>query len=304
MSLDASMALIEGPWEHRFVAANGARFHVAEVGEGPLVLFLHGFPEFWWAWRHQLTAVADAGFRAAALDLRGSGASDKPPTGYDGWTAAADVSGVIRSLGVESAIVVGHGLGGFVAWSLPYLAPGVTRALGTVGMPHPCVFRRQVARNLTHLRSNSLLAGMQRPWVPEREMTSDLEAVPRVLRRWAAPASAWPSTEEGERYAEALTIPFAADAAADYHRWLVRSQLRREGWSYARRLSGRIDLPVLQIRGDQDATVSGIAQGASVAYVGGESTNVVVTDAGHFPHEEAPARLNRHLLTWLDGLTP
>lgn len=276
---------------------------MAEVGEGPLVLFLHGYPQFWWAWRHQLVAVADAGYRAAALDLRGAGASDKPPTGYDGWTAAADVSGVIRSLGVESAVVVGHGLGGFVAWSMPYLTPGVTRALATVGMPHPAVFRRQVARNLVHLRSDSLFAGLQRPWVPEREMTTDLDAVPRLLRRWAAPASAWPSAEEGARYAAALTIPFAAHASAEYHRWLVRSQLRREGWSYARRLSGRIELPVLQVRGDQDATVGGIAQGASVAHVGGESTTVVVPGAGHFPHEEAPARLNRQLLGWLERLT-
>jgi len=273
------------------------------VGEGPLVLFLHGYPEFWWAWRHQLTAVADAGFRAAALDLRGSGASDKPPTGYDGWTAAADVSGVIRSLGVESAVVIGHGLGGFVAWSLPYLSPGVTRALASVGMPHPCVFRRQVARHLTRLASGSVFARGKWPWVPEREMTTDPTAVPRLLRHWSAPASSWPSAEEGERYAAALTIPFAAHAAADYHRWLVLSQVRREGWSYTRRMTGRVDLPVLQIRGDQDATVSGSAQGASVAYVGGESTTVVVTDAGHFPHEEAPARLNRHLLGWLDGLT-
>ena len=89
-TLDASMALIEGPWEHRFVAANGARFHVAEQGEGPVVLLLHGFPQFWWAWRQQLVDLADAGYRAVAVDLRGYGASDKPPRGYDSPTLAAD----------------------------------------------------------------------------------------------------------------------------------------------------------------------------------------------------------------------
>ena len=99
MSLDASMALIEGPWEHRFVAANGARFHVAEQGEGPVVLLLHGFPQFWWAWRHQMQALADAGYRACAMDLRGYGASDKPPRGYDTRTSATDVASVLRSLG-------------------------------------------------------------------------------------------------------------------------------------------------------------------------------------------------------------
>ena len=99
MSLDASLALVDGPWEHRFVAANGARFHVAEQGQGPLVLLLHGFPQFWWAWRHQMGALAEAGYRACAMDLRGYGASDKPPRGYDTRTSSADVASVIRSLG-------------------------------------------------------------------------------------------------------------------------------------------------------------------------------------------------------------
>ncbi|GAB3964921.1 hypothetical protein GCM10027615_08660 [Plantactinospora veratri] len=79
--VDESCVLVEGPWTHRFVGANGSRFHVVEAGSGPLVLFLHGFPEFWWAWHEMLPAVADAGYRAVAVDLRGYGASDKPPRG-------------------------------------------------------------------------------------------------------------------------------------------------------------------------------------------------------------------------------
>ena len=67
---DAASVLLDGPWEHEYVAANGARFHVALAGDGPLVLLLHDFPQFWWAWRHQLVALADAGYRAAAVDLR------------------------------------------------------------------------------------------------------------------------------------------------------------------------------------------------------------------------------------------
>lgn len=82
---------------HRDVAANGARFHIAELGDGPLVLLLHGFPQFWWTWRHQLTALADAGFRAVAMDLRGVGGSDRTPRGYDPANLALDITGVIRS---------------------------------------------------------------------------------------------------------------------------------------------------------------------------------------------------------------
>src|SRR5262245_64861874 len=109
------MVELPGPWAHRYVAANGARFHVVEAepatgsAAAPLVLLLHGFAEFWWAWRDQLPALAAAGYRAVAMDLRGYGGSDKTPNGYDPRTLARDVSGVVKALGERSAVVVGHG---------------------------------------------------------------------------------------------------------------------------------------------------------------------------------------------------
>ena len=97
---------INGPWVHRDVAANGARFHIAELGDGPLVLLLHGFPQFWWTWRHQLTALADAGYRAVAMDLRGVGGSDRTPRGYDPATRAGH-HGRRTLLGEPDAALVG-----------------------------------------------------------------------------------------------------------------------------------------------------------------------------------------------------
>ena len=114
---DESSVLFDGPWNHRFVSANGSRFHVVEAGTGPMVLFLHGFPEFWWAWQHQLRIVAGAGFRAVAIDLRGYGASDKPPRGYDLTTLSADVAGMIRALGEHDAMIAGQGWGGLLGWT-------------------------------------------------------------------------------------------------------------------------------------------------------------------------------------------
>ena len=105
---------LPGPWRQHFVSANGIRLHVVEQGAGPLVVLLHGFPEFWWAWRHQLPGLAERGFRVAAIDLRGYGESDKPPRGYDLWTLAGDVSGLIGALGETRAAVVGHGWGGLI----------------------------------------------------------------------------------------------------------------------------------------------------------------------------------------------
>lgn len=113
---------------HRDVAANGARFHIAEVGDGPLVLLLHGFPQFWWTWRHQLGELADAGFRAVAMDLRGVGGSDRTPRGYDPANLALDITGVIRSLGEPDAALVGHDLGGYLAWTAAVMRPKLVHA--------------------------------------------------------------------------------------------------------------------------------------------------------------------------------
>ena len=137
--VDESCVLTEGPWTHRFVGANGSRFHVVEAGTGPMVLFLHGFPEFWWAWHTMLPAVADAGFRAVAVDLRGYGASDKPPRGYDGYTLAADVAGLIRALGERSADRGRRRLGGLIGWTAAAFHPTlVTPAGGARCAPTRC----------------------------------------------------------------------------------------------------------------------------------------------------------------------
>src|ERR1700744_1993838 len=93
-----STILVEGPWTHRTVRANGIALHIAEAGSGPLVLFLHGFPQFWWAWRQQVTDLADAGFHAVAVDLRGFGASDKPPRGYDASKIATDDGSLVAAV--------------------------------------------------------------------------------------------------------------------------------------------------------------------------------------------------------------
>src|SRR5215831_8137991 len=132
---------LEGPWSHRSVSANGTRFHVAESGDGPLVLLLHGFPEFWWTWRRQLGTLSEAGFRAVAVDLRGYGGSDKPPRGYDLVTAASDAAGMIRSLGEANAVVVGHDWGGLVAWTMAAYFPKVVRRLAVVSAAHPLRMR-------------------------------------------------------------------------------------------------------------------------------------------------------------------
>ena len=302
MSLDASLVLVDGPWEHRFVAANGARFHVAEQGEGPLVLLLHGFPQFWWAWRHQLSALAEAGYRACALDLRGYGASDKPPRGYDTRTSATDVASVLRSLGGSRAVVVGHGWGGWIAWAMPTLQPTVTRAVASVSMPHPLVFRKASLTQPAQLKASGYLAGLQRPFVPERQMTVNGGYVQRLLREWASPEGIWPSPQEATLYAEAMALPFVAHSAAEYYRWVVRSQLRPDGWRFAASMRTPITVPVLQLHGAHDPVVLPRTALEPVEAVTGRFERHLVPDAGHFLPEEAPDVVTAHLLDWLAGL--
>src|SRR6476661_5482116 len=141
---------IGGPWAHRSISANGTRFHAAEAGDGPLVLLLHGFPEFWWTWRHQLAVLPGAGFRAVAVDLRGYGGSDKPPRGYDLITAASDAAGLIRALGEANAVVVGHDWGALVAWTMAVYYPKVVRRLAIVSAAHPLRMRAEMLAGPLH----------------------------------------------------------------------------------------------------------------------------------------------------------
>jgi pimeloyl-ACP methyl ester carboxylesterase len=291
--------LVRGPWSHALVSANGSRFHVAECrgdgAVGPMVLFLHGFPEFWWAWRHQLPAVAATGRRAVAMDLRGYGASDKTPRGYDPFTAAADVSGVIRSLGETSAVLVGHGWGGFVAWSTAVLAPREVRGLAAVSAPHPLQLVRPATHRLETLRQVGLF---QLPIVPERHLLArDGAAVERMLRAWSGPGG-FPDAEASRRYRAALQVWPAPHCALEYHRWLVRSRLRSDGRRYAARMREPVAVPVLQVDGSHDtATRPGTLPPPGL--VTGPFRYDVLTTAGHFPHEEAPDLFTQVLLSWL-----
>jgi len=303
MSNDASSVLIEGPWEHRFVAANGARFHVAELGQGPLVVLLHGFPQFWWAWRDQLTALCEAGYHVAAIDLRGYGASDKPPRGYDTFTLAADVASIVRSLGEGNATIIGHGWGGWIAWSMPTMQPAVTTAVAALGMPHPLVLRHASVRNPAQIKANAYLAGLQRPFVPEHQMSKSPAYVEGLLHAWAAPDGPWPPREVALRYAEAMALPFVAHSAAEYYRWVVRSQWRLDGRRFAQCLRSTITVPVLQLQGDQDRVMVPDLAPLSASYVDGPFEQHSIAGAGHFLPEEAPAEVNAHLVRWLDGLT-
>lgn len=292
---------IEGPWKHRWVAANGARFHVAEVGDGPLVVFLHGFPEFWWAWRHQLPALADVGYRAVAMDLRGYGGSDKTPRGYDPVTLSGDVAGVIRSLGETNAVVVGHGWGGYVAWATAVYHPSQVRALAVAGAPHPLRMRRAAFRDRRQFKKAGHVVSFQLPIVPERRLMADGAAmVERLLRKWAAPGSTFPDAEAAAKYKAALQLWPAPHCALEYYRWLVRATYRTDGRRFAARMKEPVRQPVLQLHGALDSSVLPTTAEGSAEYVSGNYRWRLLEGVGHFPHEEDPEAFSKELIDWLD----
>jgi pimeloyl-ACP methyl ester carboxylesterase len=147
----------------RTVHANGLRFGVAEAGQGPLVLFCHGFPESSYSWRHQLPVLAQAGFRAVAPDMRGYGRSAKPadPDAYVITELVADCVGLVEALGEQTAVIVGHDWGAAIAWTAAWTRPDVFRAVAALSVPFG-------GRGLTALPGNPL--GERRPSIVEREL--------------------------------------------------------------------------------------------------------------------------------------
>jgi pimeloyl-ACP methyl ester carboxylesterase len=296
--LDDSAAYVEGPWAHRTVSAAGARFHVAELGEGPLVLLLHGFPQFWWAWRDQLTGLAEAGYRAVAVDLRGYGASDKTPRGYDLVGLAQDMASLVRALGAADAAVVGHGVGGLVGWTMTAYHPGEVRALAAVSAPHP----RRAARLMFSGGPGSLhMLRAQLPVLPEHRLLADgCVRVGELLDAWSAPG--WPGREVQERYRLAFAIPKVSHCSLEYHRWIFRSRWRADGLRYATRMRRPVRVPVLQLHGSQDPVCPPEVACSSRRMVAGPFRWVPVRGAGHFPHEERPDEVGAALVGWLREL--
>lgn len=283
------------------IPANGTRIHAAltgsEDGTAPLVVLLHGFPQNWFAWRHQLTTLAQRGYRVAALDLRGYGGSDKPPGRYDIPVLSDDVAAVIRSLGAARAIIVGHGLGGQVAWSMPSLTPGVVRAIGVLAAPHP-VHLPQVALRMAPARTLGWLTRIQVPWFPERSITH-ASMIHQVLSEWSAPG--W-QCEEAEFYAESMRLSFSAHSAMEQLRWLVRSTPRRDGRAYRRAVAATVRVPVLALHGRADRFLPVPSGRWDRSRTGAGYRPVAIDGAGHFLPEEAPVRTTELIGSWLDGL--
>ncbi|TDV40648.1 pimeloyl-ACP methyl ester carboxylesterase [Actinophytocola oryzae] len=310
MRPDPSTVRLDGPWVHRDVHANGIRLHVAEAGEGPLVLLLHGFAEFWWTWRHQLGALADAGYRTVAVDLRGYGDSDKPPRGYDAWTLAGDIGGLVKALGEPRAHLIGHAWGGTLAWTVAAMHPRLVRSVTAMAGAHPMALRREILRTALRRRANNQARALghifraQVPIAPERWLTRDDAAtVETYMRERSGPA--WTETPDFAnavaRHRNAMMVRGVAHSALEYYRWAARAQLRGEGRRFSEAMRRKITVPVLQIAGAVDPCVLPRTLTVSGKWATGTLRTRTLDGIGHFPQQEAPVATNRLLTEFLAG---
>lgn len=288
------VVLADGPWEHRLVSANGARFHLAIAGSGRPVVLVHGIPGFWWSWRQVLPALADAGFRAIAVDVRGFGGSDKPPAGYDLSTAVADLAGLTRSLGEERAVFVGHGLGAWTVRHLGVFAPAVAAAIALVSPPAPSRIRPYAAPG-PHGWPRRYERALRLAPNKEPETGPTLaDEVERVLRAGSR-ATGWITAEVIARHTAAVDQPFVAHASKECFDRLRPSARERR----AIRARRTIPVPVLIAHGARDPVVA-LPEALRVTQDAAGPIRVeIIPDTGHFVPEEAPDALAHALIDWL-----
>lgn len=322
---------------HAQIEANGISIHTVSVGEGPLVVFCHGFPESWYSWRHQLPAVAEAGFTALALDMRGYG-STSAPTAIDAYTISdlvGDVVGVVGARGEKQAVVVGHDWGAPVAWYSALMRPDVFRGVVALSVPYTPPLALPDGLTLGDLmRANAgdreyYRLYFQEPGVAEAELEADVDRTVRsflysisgdIVRDGIHPTGWDGHFPKGETLAEQFVLPAALpswvteDDVAFYVNELSRSGFRG-GLNWYRNMDrlpsalgpfigATIDQPALYLGGEYDM-IAGNTPEAIAALPGnvpGLRSAQLLSGAGHWLQQERPTEVNEALVGFLTSL--
>lgn len=319
--------------EFRFVQLPDVRLRVAVEGRGPLVLMVHGFPESWYSWRHQMTPVAEAGFTAAALDVRGYGGSDKPfpVEAYAMEHMVADVVGVIEALSPGApAIIAGHDWGAPIVWNSALIRPDRVRAVCGLSVPYMGVPSRPFSAVFDEVftKRNKFFyqAYFQKEGVAEAEAERDIRG---FLRKFyyalcgEAPDGSWPSVKTADAtLLQGLVDPdpfpsWLSAADLDYYVGeFARSGLRgpinryrnhERDFAFLRRFEGRkIEQPALFIGGERDLVLTMFGRTDFAAAMRGEIPDLrgsdVLEGCGHWTQQERPRAVNDRLLAWLKSL--
>jgi epoxide hydrolase 4 len=282
-------------WQHCFAETNRIRLHYVTQGEGDLVILLHGFPEFWYSWRHQIPVLARH-FKVVVPDLRGYNDSDKPDSGYDLDTLSADIGGLIESLGYLKAHVVGHDWGGVIAWNLAQKFPQFLDRLAILNAPHPHRFLQELASNLDQVRRSWYMLAFQVPGLPEWLIRQNLHSfVKTVFQEQAIRKGAF-SNDDTEIYRAALAKPGVLAAALNYYRQLLSPQVWMKNWGRSPEL---VTAPTLVLWGEEDFFLSQKLTEGIDQLVSAPLQIKTVPHCGHWIQQEVPQTVNRELLNFL-----
>jgi pimeloyl-ACP methyl ester carboxylesterase len=273
--------------QHQFVETNGIRLHYVTQGGGPLMLFLHGFPEFWYTWRHQIPVFAEH-FTVVAVDLRGYNDSDKPKetSAYRISELVKDVAGLITALGYERCVLVGHDWGGAIAWNFAYAHPDMVEKLIILNCPHPKRFLDGMANPAQWFRS-AYIAFFQIPWLPEFMLqANDYQFIDQAFDSMATNHSAITETDV-QAFKTAIARPGALSAGLNYYRNLFSPSFFQQEWPV-------LEVPTLMIWGEDDpAFEASLAEGTE-DYVRDFHLRYI-PNCGHWVPQEYPNLVNQYI---------
>lgn len=287
--------MIKTQLTHEFIVTNQIRLHLVQAGpkDGPLLIMLHGFPEFWQGWRHQIDALAQAGFRLWIPDQRGYGLSDKPKgvAAYSLDELAADVVGLIDAADVKKAVVVGHDWGAAVTWWTANKYPDRLHKIAVLNVPHHAVMNRHIRSNRAQFRKSWYMFFFQLPWLPELSLrVGNWAGGMRMMKASSLPHTF--SAEDLAAYRQAWSQPGAMTGMINWYRAIMRVPPQRLS-------SPRISPPTLMIWGEQDVALGKEMAQPSIDLCD-DGSLVFIPEATHWVQHDAPERVNELLLDFLD----
>ena len=281
-----AMADVAEMVEHRYADSDGVRIHYAVAGDGPLVVMIHGFPDYWYSWRHQMEALNDR-FRVAAVDQRGYNRSDRPK-GVENYAMpllVQDVAAVIAAEGEETAIVVGHDWGGAVAWNLAMARPELVDLLVILNMTHPNGFAGELRNNPEQQANSQYAMEFQKPGAHE-------QLAAEALAGWVADESA------RGRYVEAFERS-DFEAMLNYYKANFPDVGPAKNDAPARPPLPKVQAPVLMFHGLDDQAVLAAGLNGTWNWLERDLTLVTVPGAGHFVQQDAAELVSETMRSWL-----
>lgn len=269
--------------EHKYADNNGIKIHYACMGNGPLVVFIHGFPDFWYSWHHQMNGLKDD-YRVVALDTRGYNKSDKPEKqeDYDMKLLVQDVAAVIRAERQEKAVIVGHDWGGAIAWQFATTMPHMATKLIIVNLPHPKGIARELASNPQQQADAQYARNFQQP-------DSHNRLNPQILAGIVAKDEASRAT-----YVEAFQNS-SINGMMNYY----RQNYPREPYVEFAVNMPNVSIPVLQFHGLKDTALHHHGLNHTWEWIDKDYTLVTIPHAGHWAHHEAPDLVTDTMRWWL-----